>query len=288
MNKLILIFSFLALALSSVLAQDTVSKKEIKKQKKNFLLIDRPWTVEVPIWTPGYAGSFAYGDIEVEGEDGVDPEHPIEPPPGGEFGKIISRLFQESWYLKFFFITRIAYEKNRVMFQLDGISGAVGESVKFKYNNKEIVNLNFQTINVRLFGGYKLYQYDSKNERFRYELFGYIGIRMHFHKVYSDLNGIANKLDISPNWVEPIIGVHNQFTFKRWLLILNGDYGGYFIDNKSSFQMSTYVYCRMGKVTSLKIGWNHLQLNHYGTIRGEDFQIKATFSGPSVGAAFHF
>ena len=64
-------------------SQDTLTKKQWRKLQKNFLLTQRCWTVEAPLWIPGFAGAFAYGDIDIEGEDGIDPVHPIEPPPGG-------------------------------------------------------------------------------------------------------------------------------------------------------------------------------------------------------------
>lgn len=269
-------------------AQDTITKKEFRKQKKNFLLNDRPWTIEVPLWIPGFAGNFAYGEISVEGEDGVEIVNPIEPPPPFDFGKFFSRIFSTKWYLKFFFLTKLAYEKNRLIIQLDAIAGAVGESTQFNYNSKQIVQANFRTINVRLFSGYKIINANGRKGKFRYELFGYLGARAHFHKIYSDLDGLVNKLDISPSWYEPIIGLQNQFTWKRWFLVLQGDYGGFFVEKKYSFQMTGYVFYRSGKVTSIKIGWNHLDLNHRGTFLKENFNVKATLSGPSVGIAFQF
>jgi len=48
-------------------AQDTLTKREIRIQEANFLLSDRPWSIEVPLWIPGFAGNFAYGDISMGG-----------------------------------------------------------------------------------------------------------------------------------------------------------------------------------------------------------------------------
>ena len=79
----------------------------------------------------------------------------------------------------------------------------MGGGTKFNYNDTEIVQANFHSTNMRLFGGYKIVQVKSKNRKFYYDLFGYIGVRMNFEKVYSDLNGIVNKLNISPFWIEP-------------------------------------------------------------------------------------
>ena len=288
MKRFLLILIFFVGLLATTFSQDSIAKKNIRKQKKSFLLTNKSWTAEVPLWLPGFAGSFAYGDIDIEGEDGVDPEQPIEPPPPWDPGGILSRLFTSDWYFKFFFITRIAYEKNNFLFAMDGLSGSIGNSLKFKHNNKEIVQVNFRSSNVRFIGGYKLVQADSRNKKFRYELFGYIGVRMYLQEIYSDLNGAINKLDFHPFWFEPLIGVQNQFTFKRWLIILQADYGGYFINDRFSVQFSGFAYYRTGKTTSLKLGWNHLQLYHKGTFMKEDYTIKTTFSGPTVGVAFHF
>lgn len=291
MIKSFLLLSCLILIAPGILgAQDTHTRKEIKEQQANFLLPGSPWTFEVPLWIPGYAGSFAYGDISIEGEDGFDPGDPVQPiePPDGVIGKIISRIFTDEWYLKFFFLSKAAYENNRFIVQADGLTGSVGESIKFNYNNSEIVKAHYRTTNIRLFGGYKFVNAVSKGEKFRYELFGYFGARMHFNKISAGLDGSTSILDISPSWAEPIIGIQNQFTWKRWYVVAQGDYGGYLINSKYSGQLSGSVYYRFGKRISAKLGWNHLALNHKGSFLKEEYHVKATFSGPSAGVAFNF
>ncbi len=288
MKKYILLFITVLLLASTAFAQDTLTKKQWRKQHKSFLLPGRPWTVEIPLWVPGFAGSFAYGDVDIEGEDGSDPGEPPTDPPGGDLGEIVSRLFQTDWYLNFFFLTRVTYEKKRFIFQFDALSGAVGSSLKFKYNDNEIVQARFSTTELRLFGGYKIVNADSRKKRFRYELYAYVGARGYIQSLYSKLNGVTKELDIHPYWIDPIIGLHNQFVFKRWFIVLQGDYGGLFYDNKSSYQISTFVYYRSGRAISFKLGWNHLVLKHHGTFLEEDYKINVTFSGPGLGMAFHF
>lgn len=280
--------SFVLLAPAILIAQEEVSKKDLRKQKSNFLMADKPWTLELPLWIPGFAGQFSYGDIEIEGEDGVDPANPTEPPPGGLIGKIFKRLFSTDWKLNFFYLTKISYEKEHFIVQLDAITGAVGESTKFKYNDTQVVQANFRTTNVRLIGGYKIIDTQTENNTFQYELIGYMGIRTHFHKIHSDLNSTINTLDISPWWIEPVLGIQNQFTWKRWFAVLQSDYGGYFVESKYSFQFTTYVYYRSGKATSLKLGWNHLHLVHSDSFLRQDYNIIASFSGPSIGLILHF
>lgn len=285
-----IVFFVLTLSPMSICAQkkDTLNLKSVeRKAKANFLLQNRPWTIEIPIWVPGFAGDFAYGDIELEGEDGGDPGDPEDPDDDID-RDILSRLFTKDWYLKFFYLGRFGYEKNRFLAQLDAISGGVGNSVKFNYNNKEIVESSIVTLNLRIFAAYQFFKTESKSKKFRYELFGYLGVRFHFQKLYSNLNRTENHLDVRETWVEPIIGVQNQFTLKRWFFIVAGDYGGFFVHTKYSSQISAICYYRMGGLTSIKVGWNHLVLNHEGRNLNNDLKIKLTLSGPSVGLAFHF
>lgn len=268
-------------------AQDILSKKEIRIQNANYFLKGKPWTIELPLWIPGFAGDFAYGEIEIEGEDGFDPTHPIEPP-DGILGGIFSRLFTDNWYLKFFYLTKVAYEQEKFLVQLDIILGSVGESVKFNYNDNEIVKASFSTINFRLFGGYKIVNTFSANQKFQYELVGYAGVRTYFQKVTSDLGGGLVNLDINPIRYEPVFGIQNQLTLKRWLFIIQGDYGGYFSEHKNSFQLSTNAFYRSGKLISLKFGWNHLFMDHSGDFLRQDYHINVMLSGPTAGVIFHF
>lgn len=214
--------------------------------------------------------------------------NPIEPPPGWDFGKIFKRVFSDNWYLKFFFLTKIAYENNRILAQFDAVAGSVGETVTFSYNNSEFIDATYRSINFRLFAGYQFLNIHSNNNKFRYELFGYLGTRIHLHKIYADINNPALTLDIDPAWAEPLFGLQNQLTWKRWFVIINGDYEGYFVSKKYSFQFTANVYFRAGKTTSVKAGWSHLDLNHRGTLRNQDLRVNATFSGPAVGVAFQF
>lgn len=289
-NRAFILFIIFLLHLVIVHAQnkDENSLDRIeKKTKANFLIQNRPWTIEIPVWIPGFRGEFAYGDINIEGEDGGDPGDPEDP--GDDDGRdILSRLFTKNWYLKFFLMTRVAYEKNRFLAQLDGLAGGVGNSVKFNFNNKEIVQAAITTTNLRLFAGYQLLKAESKNKKFRYELYGYLGVRIHFQNIYSDLNQLVIRLDINPKWAEPIIGIQNQFSLKRWQFIVQGDYGGFFVNTKYSSMIQVLCYYRMGGLTSIKFGWNQLILNHEGRYLDDNLKVRITLAGPMLGLAFHF
>ena len=287
-KALILIIICLSLpAMNS--AQDTLTKKEIRKLGSDFLLPGKPWTVEIPLWIPGFTGEFAYGGIEIEGEDGVEIVNPIEPPPPGEgIGGIFDRLFTTNWYLKFFYLTRVVYEPSKIKVQFDMIAGAVGNSVVFNYNQQELIESSFRTINLRLYAGYKFVERYGSKSNFRYEAFAYGGVRTYIQRLQADLSGTNFKLDINPVLTEPIIGLENQFTWKRWLVNVQGDYGNIFARNKRSIQITAFVLYRMGRTTSLKVGWNHLYINLSSTFLRQDYKVKMTLSGPMVAVSFNF
>jgi hypothetical protein len=286
MKSFILIIIVLSLpAICS--AQDSLTKKEIRIQESDFLIPGNPWTIEIPLWIPGFGGDFAYGDISIEGEDGI--QNPIEPePPGLGIGDIFSRLFTTNWYLKFYYLTKVAYEQNKVKIAFDIVAGAVGNSVVFNYNNTELVKARFRTVNFRLYAAYKFAEVLGPNEKFRYEVFAYGGIRTHFQRLQSELNGTGLELDINPVWVAPLIGLENQFTWKRWMLAIQGDYGGLFSQGRQSVQLSAYALFRMGGLTSIKLGWNHLYLDQENEFLRQDYTVKLNLSGPVLALDFHF
>ena len=72
---LILYYILLAAAVS---AQDT-SDTSVIYNEESFLNRDNNWELTIPIWVPGFRGSYAYGDVSLEGEDGTDPGDPGDP-----------------------------------------------------------------------------------------------------------------------------------------------------------------------------------------------------------------
>ena len=266
--------------------QDPISKK-IKRPEKNFLIDNRPFTYEIPLWIPGFRGEFAFGDINISGGDGEDPGDPGDPDDDDDVG-FLGRIFTPKFYLKFFYLTRIAYEHKNLLVQLDGLTGTAGKSVKFKYNNSDIVKLELTTINVRLLAGYRILDTWSHSRKFRYELYPYIGARYHNHAIRTWFLDNKKIFDIQPGWFEPILGVQNQFSWKRWCFLLNADMGGFFIDSKYSFQLTSFAYYRMGRALSMKFGWNLLSMNHETTHFGKDLVIKMMLNGPTVGLAIQF
>lgn len=164
----------------------------------------------------------------------------------------------------------------------------MGGSVKFNYNHREIAKARFTSINFRIFAEYKLAEFISQNQKFKYELFAYGGARFYLQSLYSNLNGTQKSLRVKPIWGDPIVGFQNQLTLKRWLFVLQADFGSLFIEGMQSSQLSAFAYFRAGRIISVKAGWNHFDIKQAGIIDRKDYSANVTLSGPSIGIAFHF
>jgi len=288
----LIIFGFFSL--SPLAAQDNIISPETKSGK-SFLEDNRYWSIEVPIWIPGFRGAFTYGDVSLEGEDGSnpgEPANPIEPPEPGEppigGGNIFTRLFRSSTYLKFFFVGMASYNKDKFWAQLDGYEGTVGSSVYFKFNNREVVRVTYRAALLRLLVGYSLYERENGSQSRRFSVYGYTGARLHYADLFSDLNRLTDRLDISLFWGEPILGMQNRLTFKNWFFILQGDVGGFYLGQKYSYMIQFIGYYRISNLLSLKFGWADWDVNRKGEVRNENFILNVHLSGPTTGLSFHF
>ena len=70
MKQVHYIYIFLFINSFFVFAQDAATS-DVSKSQNDFLNSDQNWSVEIPIWIPGFRGQYAYGDIELKGEDGT-------------------------------------------------------------------------------------------------------------------------------------------------------------------------------------------------------------------------
>lgn len=291
--SILMLFAFWGISTAQTDSLLTNQKKD--KPPKSFLDNDRKWAIEIPIWVPGFAGEFSYGDVSIEGEDGSDPgtpENPIEPPEPGEppigGGNIISRLFTSSSYLKFFFMNRVTYRPGKFVFQFDAFAGAVGEDVKFKLNDKTVVNAEFRSILFRAFAGYAFLEGYSRSKKSRYILNAYVGARFHIFHVETQLSSTRFAFDIDPYWAEPIIGLQGNFALKNWAFQLQGDWGGFYINDKNSYMINGNVSYHISRLIGIKLGYNDWRIQHRGTLRREILYLKVHLSGPNLGITFYF
>lgn len=284
--RVVILIVFCFIISYNVLAQDSTRVKK-NKLERNFLQDNGHWTIEVPIWIPGFRGEYAYGDVELEGEDGPPPEigHPIEKPGPGD---IFKRLFKTSGSLNFFFMNRITYDNQKFYAQFDALSGTVGGSLFFRYNNSELVKAKFNTNLFRFYFGYALIDTWSESEKVNFRTHAYGGIRIHDVNVSSEINKIDAQLKIDPLWVEPIVGLRAELALKRWLFSITGDLGNFGLNNKSSYMINLYAYFRLSNLLSIKAGWTDWDIKHKDKVMNEELKLKVHLSGPSTSLTFYF
>lgn len=280
-------FFILCLILTQTLAaQDSIPEPGLKK-KQSFLTDTRHWAIEIPVWIPGFRGEFAYGDVSLEGEDGneLTPENPIEKP---DFGDGFKRFFKSKGNLNFIFLTSINYSTKKFYSELDLFSGTIGSALLFRYNNKELVGASIHTDLARLSAGYQLYELTIFDEKARYNLFAYSGIRIQNFKVKSELDGIGKTLKVHPLWIEPLLGVRNELTFNYWHFVLQADMGSFGIDDKFSYMFNIHTFYRISNLLSFKLGWNAWYSRYNDRFKGEALNLKVHLAGPAGALVFNF
>ena len=276
-----------------VSAQDTTVIN--KSNEETYLNNDWNWAIEIPIWIPGFRGDFAYGNVSLEGEDGEEigiPGNPIEPPPPGEppvgGGNILSRLFNSSKFLKFFYLGKISYFNDKFLGQIDIVSGTLGQDLDFKLNDKEVATASYATILTRVLLGYSFYELENRSQNTQLKIYGYTGMRVHHIELFSNLNRTTRSLDINKLWGEAILGIQSTFALKDWLFILQADIGSFYTSNNSSNMINVFCYYRISNLLSVKLGWTDWDISYQGEIRGEQLSLNVHLSGPNTGLTFHF
>ena len=267
-------------------AQDSIPESKLKK-KDSYLTDTRHWNIEIPVWIPGFRGEFAYGDVELEGEDGTipTPEHPLEPP---KFGDSLKRIFNKKGSLNYFFVGSFSYTDKRFYGELDIFSGTIGKDIEFRYNNEALVDAKLHTDLFRLSAGYELLQHPLFSDKARNFLYGYGGIRFHRFKIQSDLDNIGKTLKINPLWIEPILGLKNELKFNYWKFVIQADMGSFGIDDKFSYELNLYAFYRISDLLSIKAGWNSWYSNYHDRFKNEDLVLKVHLAGPVAAIVFNF
>jgi hypothetical protein len=277
------IMLFVVLSLSTIFAYGQKQKKE-----KSFLTDDERWTLEIPVWVPGFKGSFGDKDVTLKGEDGVLPIIPDDPTqlPEEDNTNIFSRLFNNRSRLRYFFITSMYYQSKRFLVRADVIGGSIGSSVKFNYNNIDLVESSINISLARVYLGYKILEKRSDSGRLRFQLYGYAGARLYFFKVQSSDNKNFT-FDISPVWVDPLIGLQFQLDLKNWQFVVATDLGGRSFKNNFSYSSQLTAYYRISKLISVRAGWYDVDIKRNRKVLSRNFSLETRLSGPSLGISFH-
>ena len=253
----------------------SVCAQNSKEEKYYINNIDRHWIAELPLWVPGFRGQISYGDFD-SSSSGRDQER--------EFKRLNSDTG-----LEFYFVGRIAVQCDKLWIQADAFSGKVGSAFTYKSlignSEKEIVNINIKATIPRLVLGYSVWKKTTANN-FQIEMIPYLGVRHVSFHLQSDTFDSTNVIDVSPNWLEPLLGLYVPIIYKRFKIEIQTDYGT--VGTKNSWVISNRYRYRVSKLVDVQLGWNFLHLYHKGIIGSEILESTIKLFGPTAGIGFRF
>lgn len=254
---------------TDLFAQDSIGTKS---SRLDFLdeIDQRKWRVKVPIWVPGFRGSFAYGGISQLPEEGDK--------------NVIDRL-QGELGVAFYFIGDIDFRPKKWLFGVDGFHTTLVSNLEFQNIDKIEFQVGIDGTILRGLVGYRAYEKWNKDTHFRAQIYPYLGIRYIDLDIYSEEPDI---LDIRPSWFEPIIGVEIPIQYKRWFFTAQIDVGGLSINNHWSWNGSINATYRFSRLFALGAGWSFLNFNYDQDFLYKYLNLEIQLAGPVLGLEFHF
>ena len=276
MNYVKSIFIFCALLFvitdSDLYAQDSIVNKN---SRLDFLheIDQRKWMVKIPLWVPGFAGTFAYGGIT---------NLPTEE--GGNDFNIIDRLEGELG-VSFYLIGDIEFRHKKWFFGVDGFHTNLASNLKFQNIDKVEFDVGIDGTILRGFLGYRVFERWNKDTYFKAQIYPYVGVRYIDLDIYSENRDF---LSLRPSWFEPIIGMEVPIQYKRWFFSTQMDVGGLGINNHWSWNVNVIATYRFTRLFALGAGWNFLNFNYDQDFEFSNLNLGIQLAGPVLGVEFHF
>jgi len=260
---------FISPIATDLFAQDSI---ETKSSKLDFLqeIHQRKWMVKVPLWVPGFRGSYAYGGItNLPEEDG---------------GNVVERLEGELG-VSFYLIGDIEFRPKKWFFGVDGFAANLASDLKFQNIDKIEFEVDIDATILRGMVGYRVFEKWNKDTHFRAQIYPYLGIRYIDLDIYSENPDFIN---VRPSWFEPVIGLEIPIQYKRWFFSTQMDVGGFSINNHWSWNANLNATYRFTRLFALGAGWNFLDFNYDQDFEFKNLNFEIQLSGPVIGVEFHF
>ena len=235
------------------------------------------WTLTLPLWIPGYRGSFAVGEIDVDGESDGGP---------GFF----DRLFENKLSLNFFFMGSAKYRHDRWRFYLFVFGGKFTDDVIFKLTDGTVLTASVQPIIPELQVGYDVYKWQWGDSEFQ-DLIAEPFTGFRYYDVRVTAKGGGDNVDVKTEvtWWDPIIGVWLPVNLsRRWLVESSVDVGGFGLGSELSWRVQVGGKFRAGSLVHFKFGYNVLDVDYRDVVAGQDFIYNVRIGGPYAGISFNF
>ena len=252
---------------AEVFAQDSLSVKDAKLE---FLrdIDQRNWRIKLPLWVPGFRGSFAYASLSTLPEDRFEFVSKLE----GELG------------VTFYFVGDLRFQPKDWLFSIDGFHTTLANSLKFENIDKVSFEGAIDGTILRGLAGYRIFEKPLNENYFSASVFPYVGLR------YIDLDIYSTKSDIlriRPDWFEVLVGIDIPLRYKRWDFKAQIEVGGFGINNHwSSFYALNTGY-RFSPLFSMGAGWTYLSFNYDQGEGLGNLDLDIQLSGPMISIEFH-
>lgn len=275
------IVCFLALS-HSIWGQDQNSSEREKDSTRfkytypDHILEESGWRISVPIWVPGFRGSFAYGDIGVD--PGFENELPEEPGEG-------DKLRQSEVSIQFYLLANVSYRYKKFFIEADGMKAVLDNDISFTNGDRLKFGGTIDATILRGFIGYRFFEKAYQDQLLKWSLEAYAGIRFFDVHVFADR---IELLDVRQDWADPIVGIRAPVVFKRWVFTIQGDYGAISSSNHYSYFAAINASYRFSRLFGLGLGWAYLNAKYEGQVRGQNLELGIELLGPVARFNFTF
>jgi len=234
------------------------------------------WRLSLPVWIPGFRGSFAYGDVEIDPGYGNDaPDQPDDD----------DKLRQSELSIQFYLLANFSYRYKRFFIEADGMKATLDDNISFIDRDRLQFGGTIDGTILRGFLGYRFYEKTYSDRLLKWSLEGYAGIR------FFDVHVFAKRielLDVQMDWIDPIVGIRAPLAWKRWIFFLQGDYGGNIGGDHRSFFAAFNASYSFSKLFGTGVGWAYLNARYKGQFDGQDLQVGMELTGPVARINFTF
>ena len=266
---LVLMLAGICKAQQKLPLSETDSTKTVKNL--DFVLEDHNFDISLPIWIPGFRGSFAYGGIST-----------LPSGPDTDFGQ---RITDSELGVEFYLIGRIRFRQGRFILQADGFNSVLGTDLTFY--DREILTYEGTIKGTILRGmvGFRVYTRTDPDRYLRWSVDVYGGVRHYAMHIYSER---LDLIDIRPSWTDPIVGVSASVSHRKWIFEGQLDFGGFGIHNRRSWYSHAGAQYRFSKLFSLGAGWAFLDFETEKDIELKTMFLGMRLTGPVITAQFSF
>jgi len=259
---------------------DASAKEDSLKFRNTYdqvVLEETHWQVSIPLWVPGFRGSFAFGNITIDPGFG-------NPAPATQVEEE-DRVRQSQLSVQFYLLANLSYRTGRFFIEADGMKATLDNDISFTDGDRLKFGGTIDGVILRGFAGYRFLERTYQDTLLKWSTEAYVGVR------YMDVHVFADRidlLDVRQDWIDPIVGLRVPIVFKRWVFSVQGDYGGLTgTDHRSYFVGANGSY-RFSKLFGLGLGWAYLNASYEGQYESKMLEVGMELTGPVMRMSFSF